>query len=42
MVWQPGRILTVADTDRGGRIRERIADLECLLEAYRTGEIQEA
>ena len=42
VVWQPGRILTVADTDRGGRIRERIADLECLLEAYRTGEIQEA
>ena len=42
VVWQPGRILTVADTDRGERIREQIADLECLLEAYRTGEIQEA
>lgn len=42
VVWRPGRVLTVADTDRGERIREQIADLECLLKAYRAGKIQEA
>ncbi len=31
----------VADTDRGGRMRERIADLTHLLEAYREGDLPE-
>ena len=33
--------LTVADTDAGKEIQERIHDLEELLHAYRSGEITE-
>lgn len=35
------RELKVADTDKGRRILNRIAELKALLEAYRTGEIPE-
>ena len=33
--------LKIADTDIGKRIRERIAALKALLNAYRTGELAE-
>mgnify|MGYP002603092406 CR=1 FL=1 len=40
IAWMENRML-VADTDKGKMIKERIADLEALLEAYRRGEIAE-
>lgn len=40
IAWMEDRML-VADTDKGKMIKERIADLEALLEAYRRGEIAE-
>lgn len=41
MVMSAPSRLHVSDTDRGRRIRERIAELQELLKAYRTGVIQE-
>ena len=35
------RPLSIGDTDTGADIREQIADLRALLDAYRTGEIPE-
>lgn len=35
------RALTVGDTDAGGQIREQIADLRALLDAYRSGVLPE-
>ncbi len=40
IAWMENRML-VADTDKGKMLKERIADLEALLEAYRRGEIAE-
>ncbi|MDO4443710.1 MAG: fructose-1,6-bisphosphatase [Slackia sp.] len=40
IAWMENRML-VADTDKGARLKERIADLEQLLEAYHRGEIAE-
>lgn len=40
IAWMENRML-VADTDKGKMIKERIANLEALLEAYRRGEIAE-
>ncbi|MBS6941841.1 MAG: fructose-bisphosphatase class III, partial [Slackia piriformis] len=40
IAWMKNRRL-VADTDKGAQLKERIADLEQLLEAYRRGEIAE-
>lgn len=40
IAWMENRML-VADTDKGKMIKERIADLELLLEAYHRGEIAE-
>lgn len=40
IAWMENRML-VADTDKGKMLKERIADLEQLLEAYRRGEIAE-
>lgn len=40
IAWMENRML-VADTDKGKMLKERIADLESLLEAYRRGEIAE-
>lgn len=36
-VWRPLKRLLVADTDNGRAIAERVRDLNCLLDAYRTG-----
>lgn len=41
MVEQYTQRLTVGDTDAGERIKERISELEALLEAYRSGMIAE-
>ena len=35
------RRMLVEDTDRGAEIREKIKELEALLEAYRSGQIKE-
>ena len=41
VVEQPDKRTLVADTDNGAELKRQIAELERLLEAYRTGEIAE-
>jgi fructose-1,6-bisphosphatase-3 len=41
IVQQVTRRLSVGDTDEGRKLKERIQDLELLLEAYRSGDLIE-